>query len=57
MLSYSEYMIERELSQDELDKREEIIKAMKRDGQFDFDDPEDRSKAYAIATAKAKESA
>ena len=50
-------LMERELTSDEMKKKEEIVKALKDSGDYDLDDPEQKAKMYAIATAQAKKSA
>lgn len=48
-----EMFLERKLTDAEEKKRDEIVKAMKKDNEDDLED----GAIYAIATAKAKESA
>jgi len=50
-------LLERELTPEEMKKKEEIVKALKDSGDYDLGDPDQKAKMYAIATAQAKKSA
>lgn len=55
--TFSTELLEKELTPEEMKKKEEIVKALKDSGDYDLDDPEQKAKMYAIATAQAKKSA
>lgn len=55
--AFATELVEKELTPEEMKKKEEIVKALKDSGDYDLDDPEQKAKMYAIATTQAKKSA
>ena len=57
MKTFNQLISESELTPAQMKKKEEIVKALKDSGDYDLDDPAQKSKLYAIATSQAKKSA